>query len=283
MAQVEVPVYSHAMLMLFAAYVFLLGAITGSFLNVVIHRLPLGESVVFPPSRCPSCRERIAPYDNIPVISWLLLRGRCRNCGVPISTRYPLVEAANGLLWLAVWLHLGTTVSALLLSILLSMIVVLIFIDLDVQFLPDVIDLPGIVLALLLAHFGSRTSNHSLVLADGWRDALIGAVAGGGVLWVIRAVHQRIRGVEGMGLGDVKMLAMIGAICGWRAVPGIVFLASLSGAVFGVSLALRNRENLQFAIPFGVFLGFAAIAVIFFGNPMFAWYQRVVVFGLAQP
>lgn len=270
------------MLMLYAAYVFVFGMIIGSFLNVVIHRLPLGESVVFPPSRCPSCRSRIAAFDNIPIFSWLALRGRCRNCRQRISSRYPLVEASNGLLWLAVWLHLGTTAGSVVLAILMSMIVVLIFIDLDVQFLPDVIDVPGIGLGIVLATVGTGVS-HSLVLAGDWRDALLGAVAGGGLLWIIRAVHKMIRGVEGMGLGDVKMLAMIGAICGWRAIPGVLFLASLSGAVFGIALAVRNRENLQFAIPFGVFLGFATIAVIFFGGPMFAWYQGLVVYGLAQP
>lgn len=253
-----------------------MGAIVGSFLNVVIHRYPLGESVVFPPSRCPHCTARIKPYDNIPVVSWLLLRGKCRSCKGAIALRYPLVEAANGLLWAASWAHLGISFAALVAAILCSMLIVLIFIDLDIQILPDVVDLPGVVLGFLLGALGAGQITDSVVLTHDLLDSLLGALIGSGFLFLIAVVYKLLRKIEGMGLGDVKMLAMIGAMCGWRAVFPVIFLASLTGAIFGVSLALKHRESLQIAIPFGVFLGIATITVVFLGVPLSEWYFSVV-------
>jgi len=263
----------------FGAYVFLTGAIVGSFLNVVIHRYPLGESIIFPASRCPHCSTPIRPYDNVPVLSWLFLRGKCRACKAPIAGRYPVVEAANAFLWLATWAHLGTSFVALIVAILCSMLLVLIYIDLDIQILPDVIDLPGIALGFLLGGLGAGGMSESLVLTHDLVDSLMGALIGGGLLLAIALLYKLLRKVEGMGLGDVKMLAMIGAVCGWRAIFPVVFLASLTGAIFGVCLALRNRESLQFALPFGVFLGIATIFVIFLGVPANEWYLAIVTGG----
>jgi len=266
-------------LFVFGVYVFLTGAIIGSFLNVVIHRYPLGESIVFPASRCPHCSNPIKPYDNVPLLSWLLLRGKCRACRSPIAGRYPVVEAANAFLWLASWAHLGVSFVGLIVAAVCSMLLVLIYIDLDIQILPDVIDLPGIALGFLLGGLGAGGMNDSLVLSYDLLDSLLGAVIGGGLLLAIALLYKLIRKVEGMGLGDVKMLAMIGAVCGWQAIFPVVFLASLTGAIFGVSLALRNREGLQFAIPFGVFLGLATIFVIFLGVPANEWYLQFVTGG----
>jgi leader peptidase (prepilin peptidase)/N-methyltransferase len=257
---------------LFALYAFLLGAIVGSFLNVVIHRYPREESIVFPPSRCPACGARIKPWDNVPIVSWILLRGRCRACRGPIAVRYPIVELTNALLWLAAWLHLGLSVPALLLALVASMTLVLVFIDADIQILPDAVDLPGIALGLLLGWLHAGLLAPQLVLASSIVDSLFGAAFGAGLLLAVGLAYKLARRVEGMGLGDVKMMAMIGAVCGWGAVLPVVFLASISGAIIGVGIALRRREGLQFALPFGVFLGIGFLTVIFFGRPLEEWY-----------
>jgi leader peptidase (prepilin peptidase)/N-methyltransferase len=257
---------------LFALYAFALGAIIGSFLNVVIHRYPREESIVFPASRCPSCGNRIRPWDNVPIVSWMLLLGRCRSCRGPIALRYPLVELANGLLWLAAWLHLGLSPAALLLAVLASITLVLIFIDAEIQILPDVLDLPGIALGLILGALHAGLQAPQLVLASSLIDSALGAAFGAGLLLAVGLAYRLARKVEGMGLGDVKMMAMIGATCGWAAVLPIVFLASVSGAIIGVGIAMRSRKGLQFALPFGVFLGLAFLSVIFFGRELEEWY-----------
>ncbi len=263
--------------LLFALYAFLLGAIVGSFLNVVIHRYPRGESIVFPPSRCPGCGARIKPWDNVPIVSWILLLGRCRACRGPIEVRYPIVELANALLWLAAWLHLGLSIPALLVALAASMTLALIFIDAEIQILPDAIDLPGIALGLLLGWLHGGLAAPQLVLASSIVDSLLGAAFGAGLLLAVGLAYKLARRIEGMGLGDVKMMAMIGAVCGWSAVLPVVFLASVSGAVIGIAIALRRREGLQFALPFGVFLGIAFLIVIFFGRPLEAWYFGLLV------
>jgi leader peptidase (prepilin peptidase)/N-methyltransferase len=252
-------------------YVLLLGAIIGSFLNVVIHRFPRGESVVFPPSRCPNCRALIGWYDNVPVFSYLLLLGRCRRCRAPISVRYPLVEAANALFYLAIYLRTGLSWTGALVAAIVSMTIVLIYIDAELQILPDVIDLPGIGVGLAIG-IVPRAPFADLVLTSSLTDSIIGAVVGGGILWVIAVTYQILRGVEGMGLGDVKMLAMIGSVLGVSALFPVVLIASTSGALTGGVIALvTRRTNLQFALPFGVFLGFAALIVLFFGTSLQAW------------
>jgi len=262
---------------LLAVYAFLLGAIVGSFLNVVIHRYPAGLSIVSPPSSCPRCGHRIRPWDNIPLLSYAILRGRCRDCGAGISFRYPLIEMVNGFFYLAVFLHTGPRISFFLLSAIVSMTLVLMYIDLDIQILPDVIDLPGIVIGCLMGwiHLGDLHPN--LVLASTLLDSTAGALLGSGMLLAVAVIYKWLRKVDGMGMGDVKMLAMIGAVVGWRAVLPVIFIASMTGAIFGVSLSLRNRQGLQFAVPFGVFLGLGFLIVIFFGHTLLQWYSSLLL------
>jgi leader peptidase (prepilin peptidase)/N-methyltransferase len=255
---------------LLAFYAFALGAIVGSFLNVVIYRYPRQESIVFPGSHCPSCGAAIRWFDNIPLLSFLALRARCRACRSPISWRYPLVELANGLFYLAIFLRTGPTVAFLPLAALVSMMILLIFIDLDIQILPDIIDLPGMAIALGVAalHLGSDVN---MMLAPSLSSAVIGGLAGASVLWAIGATYKLLRHVEGMGFGDVKMLAMIGCIVGWQWLFGVLMIASISGAIIGIALVIRFRSDLRIALPFGVFLGLSSLGVMFFGDTLYAW------------
>jgi len=264
----------HPVFSLLSIYAFFLGAIIGSFLNVVIYRYPRGESLSFPGSHCPNCNAPIHFYDNIPVASWLLLRGRCRACREPIALRYPLVELANGLFYLAVFLRTGLSISFLPLAAIVSMTIVLIFIDLDIQILPDVIDLPGIAIGVGIGYLGGRGATAGdLTLSPDLVSSFLGALAGAGVLWGIAMAYKALRHVDGMGMGDVKMLAMIGAVVGWQALLPCLIVASISGAIAGVVLAVKQRSSLQVALPFGVFLGAALLAVIFFGNTLLQWYR----------
>jgi leader peptidase (prepilin peptidase)/N-methyltransferase len=257
---------------LLAGYAFFLGAIIGSFLNVVIHRYPRGESIAFPPSRCPHCGARIRAFDNIPIVSFLVLGGRCRQCRDPISLRYPLVELANGLFFLAIYLRTGLSVWFLPLAAVVSMSLVLMYIDAEIQILPDVIDIPGIFLGLFIGGASLGLAYPDLVLATTLTDSLIGATVGAGVLLAIGISYKLIRKIEGMGLGDVKMLAMLGACCGWRSLFALVLIASVSGALFGIAVMIATRKsNLQFALPFGVFLGMAFLITIFFGRTIGDW------------
>src|SRR5688572_29921205 len=190
----------------YLALAFGLGAIIGSFLNVVIHRYPREESIVFPPSRCPHCSAAIKPYDNVPILAWLWLRGRCRACGGPIDARYPLVELANALFYLAIVQRTGPTIGFVALAALVSMTIVLIYIDLEIQILPDVIDLPGIAIGLLMAAFHFGVLYPQILLAPTLVDSIAGAVVGAGVLLAVALSYKLIRKIEGMGLGDVKMM-----------------------------------------------------------------------------
>lgn len=260
------------MTLFFLLLVFGLGAIVGSFLNVVIHRYPREESVVFPPSRCPSCGTHIKPYDNVPIFAWLWLRGRCRACRQPIAARYPLVELANALFYVAVFQRTGPTWGFIPVAALVSMTIVLIYIDLDIQILPDVIDLPGVAIGLLIGATGIGASYSGLLLSTNWIDSVAGAVIGGGILLAIGLSYKVVRKVEGMGLGDVKMMAMLGAVVGWQPLFPLLVLASVSGAIVGVFVALRSAERMQVALPFGVFLGLAFLAVLFFGNDLWDLY-----------
>jgi len=259
------------MTLFFAAAAFLLGAIIGSFLNVVIHRYPREENVVFPPSHCPHCEAKIRPYDNVPVLSYLWLRGRCRACGERIAARYPLVELANGLFYLAIYQRTGPTAGFVAVAAIVSMILVLIYIDLDIQILPDVIDLPGLAIGLAIGatHMGALYPD--LLLSSTLLESVAGAAAGAGVLLTIGLTYKLVRKVEGMGLGDVKMMAMLGAVLGWEAVVPILILASTTGAITGGLLAIRHKDAMQMALPFGVFLGIAALATLFFGRPLLAF------------
>jgi leader peptidase (prepilin peptidase)/N-methyltransferase len=248
--------------MLFLA-AFVIGTIVGSFLNVCIHRIPSGQSIVFPASHCPHCDQPIAPYDNLPVISYVLLRGRCRSCRVRISPRYPFVEALSGFAAVASLAFDGTSPHSLIHFAFLAALIVITFIDLDHQIIPDPISLPGIVVGFLAA----------LVLGQPtWLASLFGIVLGGGVLWAVAEGYYRLTGREGMGGGDIKLLAMIGAFLGWKAVPVTLLIGSLGGTVIGFGLLLLQGRDTRTPIPFGPFLAFGALCALFFGNDLIAWY-----------
>jgi leader peptidase (prepilin peptidase) / N-methyltransferase len=263
--------------LLLGFYAFAIGAIVGSFLNVVIHRYPREESIVFPGSHCPHCNAAIRWYDNIPILSFAVLRGRCRACGAGIAWRYPLVELSNALFYLALFLRTGPTVAFVIVAAIISMTIVLIYIDADIQMLPDVIDLPGIALGLGAGALGLGFLHPTLVLAESLIDSFFGAFLGAAILLAIIGAYWLLRRAEGMGLGDVKMLAMIGAVTGWRAIPGVLLLAALSGALIGVPAALRSGRGMRAALPFGVFLGMAFLAVLFFGHTLSGWYFSLVL------
>jgi leader peptidase (prepilin peptidase)/N-methyltransferase len=239
-----------------------LGLCVGSFLNVVIYRLPRRESLMWPGSRCPKCGTALRWYHNVPVISWVILRGRCANCQAPISAQYPVVEVVTALVWLLiVW---QTPIGWLLASrlVLGTALVALFMIDLEHQLLPNAITLPGIVVGFLF----------SLVAPPGPVDSLIGIVVGGGVLYGIAAAYYLLRKEEGMGMGDVKMLAMVGAFLGWRAVLLTLVLSSFAGAVIGVAMMVSQRGSLRYALPFGTFLALGTLIAMLFGERMIAWY-----------
>jgi len=245
------------------AVAFLFGAVIGSFLNVCIHRIPSGESIVFPPSRCPKCGTHIRPIDNVPIVSYLLLRGRCRSCATSISPRYPLVEALTGIAAIAAVWRFDVSAEAAVAFVFLAALIVVTFIDLDHQIIPDVISVPGIVIGLLV----------SLVLdRPGLQSAVIGAILGYGVLYAVATAYYWLRKEEGMGGGDLKLLAMIGAFLGWKAVPVTLLLGSLSGSLVGLSLMLLHRRGSQVPIPFGPFLATGAVCALFFGDALIAWY-----------
>jgi leader peptidase (prepilin peptidase)/N-methyltransferase len=247
----------------FYIFAFIFGAVVGSFLNVCIYRLPKDESVVFPPSHCPACDYQIRYYDNIPIVSYLLLRGKCRSCRAAISPQYPVVEAINGLLTLLLFIRFGLSFTFLELFLFCCAMVVITFIDLEFQIIPDVISLPGIVLGFVLSFFTPLL---------GWQSSLIGILLGGGSLYLVASLYQLLTKKEGMGGGDIKLLAMMGAFLGWKAIPFILFVSSLVGSVIGVMVMLIQKKNSKLAIPFGPFLAFGAILYIFFGRQLIHWY-----------
>jgi len=239
-----------------------IGLCIGSFLNVVIYRVPIGQSIVTPPSRCRKCGYQLQWYDNIPVLSWLFLRGRCRKCGVGVSMQYPIVELITGALFvLVIWMTPPGPLLATRL-ILVCILIALFGIDLEHQILPNVITLPGIAIGVLL----------SLIAPPGWKDALVGVLLGGGVLYAIAGAYYLWRREEGMGMGDVKMLAMIGAFLGWKAVMVTLVLASFAGATIGLAMMALQRGTMKLALPFGTFLAIGAIVAMFVGEPLVAWY-----------
>jgi leader peptidase (prepilin peptidase)/N-methyltransferase len=245
-----------------------LGLLVGSFLNVLIHRLPREESIVRPGSHCPACGAPVRPFDNLPVVSWLLLRGRCRDCRARISPRYPAVELANGVLWSASFLRAPSWADFGSAALLSSACLALAWIDADVRLLPDAITLPGIAAGLALS-FGS-------VERTPWSAAL-GAALGAGSLFLLGWLWEKFRKVEAMGLGDVKMLGMVGAFLG----PGGVFLTvlfgSLLGSLVGIVLLASRKGGLKTALPFGVFLAMGAVAALFFGTPILDRYRMLFV------
>jgi leader peptidase (prepilin peptidase)/N-methyltransferase len=245
-------------------FAFILGTIMGSFGNVLIHRLPLGLSIVSPGSSCPSCGAAIRWFDNVPIISYFLLRARCRGCGARISPRYPLVELASGLLFAAVFYRFGLHFASAVLAMFMWALLVITFIDLDHRIIPDVISLPGTALGLACSLYPGFPRP---------LDSLIGVAAGAGSLFIILYAYEKIMGEEGMGLGDVKLLAMIGAFLGWQALPITIMLSSLTGSLVGVGYALLKGESVRkFPVPFGPFLALGALVHLFFGAEILTWY-----------
>jgi leader peptidase (prepilin peptidase)/N-methyltransferase len=238
------------------------GLMCGSFLNVCIHRLPLRQSVVWPGSRCPHCARSLRWFENLPVLSYLALGGRCRGCRAPISIRYPLVELATMAAFLLTYWAIGWTPSLIPRLALSAALIVLFAIDLEHQILPNVITLPGVVVGLAFSFF----------LPPGWQSAVAGILIGGGLLWAIAAGWELVRGIEAMGFGDVKMLAMIGAFLGWKLTLLTFVLSTVAGGVLGAGLLLFGRGNMTTALPFGTFLALGALVSSLVGEHLLDWY-----------
>ena len=250
------------MTVVLAAIFALAGLMVGSFLNVCIYRLPKHESIVWPGSHCTACDRPLAWFENIPVISWLALRGRCRTCGQRISAVYPLVELTTGVVFAGGVLIYGLSPLLFVRLAFACALIVLFVIDLQHRILPNAITFPGIA-----AGFAA-----SLVLPPGWVSSLIGIVAGGGILFAIAEAYYRWRGVEGLGMGDVKMLAMIGAVLGWPLMLLTLVFASFAGSVVGVGMIATGRGGMQAALPFGTFLAIGALVAVIAGDPILSWY-----------
>jgi leader peptidase (prepilin peptidase)/N-methyltransferase len=245
----------------------ILGLIVGSFLNVVIYRLPRRRSLVWPGSACPQCGARIRWYDNVPLFGWLVLQGRCRDCRAPISIRYPIVELVTMLAFLACYWRVGAEPLLVPRMLLAASLIALFAIDLEHQLLPNAITLPGIAAGIAF----------SLVLPPGLVDSLIGTIAGGGVLWLIGEIWSRLRKMEAMGFGDVKMLAMVGAFLGWKMVIVTFVLSSIVGGLFATILLLARRTTWTSAIPYGTFLAIAAFIASLWGQTLMDWYLSLYV------
>ena len=239
------------------------GLCWGSFLNVCIYRLPLYQSVVSPRSRCLVCGQLIRAWDNIPLVSWVLLRGACRGCGTTISVRYPAVELLTGLLTLLLFWQHGPTMEFAARFLFCSAMVVLIFTDLDHQILPNSVTIPGTVAGFLFSLFPGGVT---------WVSSLIGLVLGWVAIVAVSQAYLRLRGVEGMGMGDAKMMALVGAFLGWPPVLLVLVLGSLLGSLAGVFLLATGRGGLQAKLPFGTFLGIAGLVALFFGDAVIGWY-----------
>ena len=271
------------------AFAGILGAIIGSFLNVIIHRVPREQSIVFPNSACPSCQTPLRAYDNIPIFSFLILGGKCRNCRKPISIRYPIVEALTALLFIAVTLHDGMSFALPFDLAFVAALVALIFIDAEHMILPNVITYPGIVFAIIarvvlpylagpeqlddLPGLLFRIPPHFPVWSVSLIGAAIGALIGGGSLWLMGFLWEKLRGVEAMGLGDVKMMFMVGAYLGWRLAILTIFIGVFSGSLIGIGMMLRRGgRDMQMMLPFGIFLGAGAIVSLLIGHQIVDWY-----------
>jgi leader peptidase (prepilin peptidase)/N-methyltransferase len=274
-------------------FFFVLGAVIGSFLNVVIHRVPNEESIVFPNSACPKCKSGIKAYDNIPILSWLVLGGKCRNCKNPIAIRYPGVELLTAVVFTLFFWRCDISPILPVYLVFAAAIISLIFIDAEHMILPNVITYPGIVLAFLVrlifplvlgvAYF-SDTQFAPLSDLKTWPlwsvsllGAVLGALAGGGMLWMVGKVWKVLRGVDAMGLGDVKMMLAIGALLGWRLTLLSIFFGAMTGAIGGIGIMIARRETMQAQIPFGIFLGLGSLISMLFGEAMIDWYVTTFI------
>jgi leader peptidase (prepilin peptidase)/N-methyltransferase len=273
---------------LIGIFVFLFGLIIGSFLNVCILRIPSGKSIVKPASACPKCGAPIRPYDNIPVLSYLLLGGKCRSCKKKVSSLYPLVELLTGLLFFACYRAFGLTPEALKWAVFSGIMVVLVFTDLRERVLPDAVNYTGLALGLLLSVFTAPTDGTASWLANrlfdfpppapvlSVVDAVFGAALGSGMLCLVSEAYFRLRHREGMGLGDVKMMLMAGAFLGLKRTLLTILAGSLLGSILGLAVILARRKDANYELPFGTFLGMAALLVVFFGTPVVNWYQSLL-------
>lgn len=242
---------------------FVVGAVIGSFLNVCIYRIPAGESIVSPASRCPNCGSSICWYQNIPLLSFLVLGAKCGSCRAGISWRYPLVEALTGGLFALVGFSFQLFAASAVYSLFVAALIVITFIDLDHQIIPDVISLPGIIIGFLCSFAIPWLS---------WTDSLFGILLGGGSLWLVAVLYEFLAKKEGMGGGDIKLLAMIGAFLGWKAILPIIFISSLIGSLVGIPLMLVKKADSKLAIPFGPFLALGALIYLFWGPQLIDWY-----------
>jgi leader peptidase (prepilin peptidase) / N-methyltransferase len=270
-------------------FVFLFGLIIGSFLNVCILRIPTGKSIVMPSSACPQCGAAIRPYDNIPVISYLILRGKCRGCKTRISPMYPLVEFLSGFLFLACYYAFGLSVETLKWASFSAIVIVLVFTDLRERLLPDLVNFTGFGFGLVLSLFVKPTDGSALWIANhifqfpppqpvlSLFDALLGAALGSGLLWLVSEAYFHLRGREGMGLGDVKMMLMTGAFLGAKRTLLTIMAGSILGSVIGIAVIVARRKEADYELPFGTFLGAGALLVVFFGTPVVNWYESLLM------
>ena len=243
--------------------IFILGLIVGSFSNVCIYRIPRNESIIFPASHCPKCCSNISPKDNIPLLSYILLKGRCRNCKSKISIQYPIVELLTGLIYLIIYLTYGLSVQFLIYIILSSALIIIAFIDLNEQIVPDVISLPGIVIGFILSFFVPYIS---------FINSVLGIFAGGGIILIIGLAGSIIFKKEAMGGGDVKLAAMIGAFLGWRYIIISLFLGFFLGALAGIILILSKIKSREDVVPFGPFIVLGSLITLLWGEKIISWY-----------
>jgi len=268
--------------------VFIFGLLIGSFLNVCIVRLPRDRSIVKPPSHCPGCREPIRFYDNIPVISFLLLRGRCRACGEPISWRYPLVECMNAAFFVLIAREFGVSGEAFLLMAFCSSLIVITFIDLDHQIIPDFITLPGILIGISIAplvmsalgeplpFYLGRLMPHAGHYLAGFVNSVTGMLCGAVPLLAIGWLWEKLRHIEAMGGGDVKLMGMVGSFLGWKGALLTIMLGAISGSIIGIALILLKRHQMEKVIPFGPFLALGAAVTAFYGPELIDWYLSLI-------
>ena len=258
--------------MMIGLLTFVFGAIVGSFLNVCIARIPNDESVIHPPSHCPRCNARIRFYDNIPLISYVVLLGRCRACGERISPRYFAVELLMAALAVALYYQFGLGLAFIASFVFVAALIVISFIDLHVRIVPDVISLPGIVVGLLFSVIGRFVLNDPYELVPSPWSSILGILIGGGVLLALAWAYEAFTGVEGMGGGDIKLLAMIGAFLGWPSIPVTLFFSSLGGSVIGLTAMIIKGVGRKYALPFAPFLCLGALLYLFFGRELVEMY-----------
>lgn len=248
--------------------IFIFGMCMGSFVNVYIYRLPASKSIIDPlRSICPDCGSTIRFYDNIPVLSYLLLKRRCRHCNKSISFRYPLVEIMSGAFALCTFLKFGPTLEALVYFAFIIALLAITFIDINHKIIPDIITIPGIP-AGFLASF--------VLTSITYKESLLGMLVGGGSLLLVGWVYYLIKKAEGMGGGDIKLMAMIGTIVGWKGILFTIFFSSLIGTLAGIAIMLRTKNGMKVAVPFGPFLSISAVAYIFFGPDLISWYLNLL-------